>query len=214
MSEITADFDLNCRACPRLATFLDEVKTKYPDYHARPVPQFGVKDPQLLVVGLAPGMHGANATGRPFTGDFAGILLYETLYKFNYSNLPESVSKDDKLKLKNCRITNAVKCLPPENKPTGEEIKICNAFLANEINGLKKGTVILALGGIAHKSVLRALNLKQSEHPFGHGTEYHLDGDLTLVSSYHCSKYNTSTKRLTPDMFEDVFKQIDGLLGR
>ncbi len=214
MNEITTDFDLNCRACPRLATFLDENKTEYPDYHARPVPQFGVKNPKLLIVGLAPGMHGANATGRPFTGDYAGIILYEMLYKFNYSNKPESVSADDKLKLKQCRITNAVKCLPPENKPTGDEIKTCNAYLKNEINGLKKSTVIMALGGIAHKSVLRALDLKQSQYPFGHGTEYHLERDLILVSSYHCSRYNTSTKRLTPKMFENVFKQIDGLLGR
>lgn len=214
MSEITTDFDLDCRACPRLAHFLDAVAKDYPDYHARPVPQFGVKNPKLLIVGLAPGLHGANATGRPFTGDYAGIILYEMLYKFNYSNRPESISADDKLKLKQCRITNAVKCLPPENKPTGDEIKTCNVYLKNEINGLKKGTVILALGGIAHKSVLRALNLKQSEHPFGHGTEYHLDDELILVSSYHCSRYNTSTKRLTPDMFENVFKQIDVLLER
>lgn len=214
MKEITTDFDLDCRACPRLANFLDENGAEYPDYHARPVPPFGVKNPKLLIVGLAPGMHGANATGRPFTGDYAGIILYEMLYKFNYSNKPESVNADDKLKLKQCRITNAVKCLPPENKPTADEIKNCNVYLKNEINGLKKGTVIMALGGIAHKSVLRALALKQSEYPFGHGTEYHLEQGLILVSSYHCSRYNTSTKRLTPKMFENVFKQIDNLLGR
>lgn len=213
MSKITVDFDLDCRACLRLACFLDDVKADYPDYHARPVSPFGVKNPKLLIVGLAPGMHGANATGRPFTGDYAGILLYKTLYKFGYSNQPESVSADDRLKLKHCRITNAVKCLPPENKPTGEEIKTCNIYLENEINGLQKGTIILALGGIAHKSVLRALNHKQSAYPFGHGTEYQLDRDLCLVSSYHCSRYNTSTKRLTPAMFENVFKQIDVLLS-
>jgi len=214
MKEITTDFDLDCRACPRLAKFLDENGAEYTDYHARPVPPFGAKNPKLLIVGLSPGMHGANATGRPFTGDHAGIILYEMLYKFNYSNKPESVSADDKLKLKQCRITNAVKCLPPENKPTGDEIKTCNVYLKNEINGLKKGTVIMALGGIAHKAVLRALDLKQSQHTIGHGTEYHLERDLILVSSYHCSRYNTSTKRLTPKMFENVFKQIDNLLGR
>ena len=214
MSEITTDFDLDCRACPRLATFLDEVGNEHPDYHARPVPQFGVKKPKLLIVGLAPGMHGANATGRPFTGDYAGILLYETLYKFNYSNSPESVSNNDKLKLKQCRITNAVKCLPPANKPTGQEINTCNAFLVNELNSLSKGTVILALGGIAHKAVLRALKLKQGDYPFGHATKYSLTDEQWLVSSYHCSRYNTQTKRLTTDMFHDVFKQIDKLLGR
>lgn len=214
MKEITTDFDLNCRACPRLANFLDENGAEYPDYHARPVPPFGVKNPKLLIVGLAPGMHGANATGRPFTGDYAGSILYEMLYKFNYSNKPESVNVDDKLKLKQCRITNAVKCLPPENKPTADEIITCNVYLKNEINGLKKDTVIMALGGIAHKAVLRALDLKQSQYPFGHGTEYHLERDLILVSSYHCSRYNTSTKRLTSKMFENIFKQIDNLLGR
>lgn len=214
MKEITTDFDLNCRACPRLANFLDEYGAEYPDYHARPVPPFGVKNPKLLIVGLAPGMHGANATGRPFTGDYAGSILYEMLYKFNYSNKPESVNVDDKLKLKQCRITNAVKCLPPENKPTADEIITCNVYLKNEINGLKKDTVIMALGGIAHKAVLRALDLKQSQYPFGHGTEYHLERDLILVSSYHCSRYNTSTKRLTSKMFENIFKQIDNLLGR
>ena len=214
MKEITTDFDLNCRACPRLANFLDENGAEYPDYHARPVPPFGVKNPKLLIVGLAPGMHGANATERPFTGDYAGSILYEMLYKFNYSNKPESVNVDDKLKLKQCRITNAVKCLPPENKPTADEIITCNVYLKNEINGLKKDTVIMALGGIAHKAVLRALDLKQSQYPFGHGTEYHLERDLILVSSYHCSRYNTSTKRLTSKMFENIFKQIDNLLGR
>jgi uracil-DNA glycosylase family 4 len=214
MSKITPDFDLNCRACPRLASFLDDVGKEYPDYHARPVPQFGVKSPKLLIVGLAPEMHGSNASGRPFTGDHAGILLFETLYKFKYSNRPKSVSAYDKLTLKHCRITNAVKCLPPENKPTGEEIITCNVYLKNEINALKKGTVIMALGSIAHKAVLLALDLKQSAYPFSHGAEYHLDNGLILVSSYHCSRYNTSTRRLTPSMFENVFKQVDILLER
>ena len=126
-------FDLDCKQCPRLAEFLRKVKKQHPDYHALPVAPFGVANPKLLIVGLAPGMHGANATGRPFTGDYAGILLYETLFKFGFSNIPESVSLDDGLKLKQCRITNAVKCLPPENKPVGAEIKTCNQFLFQEL---------------------------------------------------------------------------------
>ena len=207
-------FDLDCRQCPRLSQFLDQVKIDHPDYHARPVAPFGVKNPRLLIVGLAPGMHGANATGRPFTGDFAGILLYETLYKFGFSNQPEATSSDDGLKLKKCRITNAVKCLPPANKPTGPEIKICNQFLKAELESLKKGTVVLALGGIAHKSVLGALGLKLSEHKFGHCVKYSLPNDLTLFSSYHCSRYNTQTKRLTTKMFEDVFKKIIRIIDK
>ena len=205
-------FDLDCRQCPRLSQFLDEVKADHPDYHARPVTPFGVKNPRLLIVGLAPGMHGANATGRPFTGDFAGILLYETLYKFGFSNQSEATSRDDGLVLKKCRITNAVKCLPPANKPTGQEIKLCNQFLKAELESLKKGTVVLALGGIAHKSVLSALGLKQSDYKFGHGVQYSLPNDLTFLSSYHCSRYNTQTKRLTSKMFEDVFKKITRLI--
>lgn len=205
-------FDLECRACPRLAQFLDQVGQDYPDYHARPVPPFGVAKPKLLIVGLAPGMHGANATGRPFTGDYAGILLYETLYKFGFSNQPESTSLADKLKLKQCRITNAVKCLPPENKPTGSEINTCNSFLRNELANLQKGSVILALGSIAHNAVLKALDLKAKAHPFGHATQYSLPNQRWLVSSYHCSRYNTQTKRLTTKMFHDVFKLITKLM--
>ena len=205
---MTESFDINCRRCPRLATFLDQVGKKYPDYHARPVPAFGAARPDLLIVGLAPGMHGANASGRPFTGDFAGILLYETLYAYGFSNRAESLSADDGLKLKRCRITNAVKCLPPENKPAGAEITTCNDFLAAELAALPKKTIILALGGIAHKAVLRALELKLKDHPFGHGTEYELERGGALFSSYHCSRYNTQTKRLTEEMFTDVFKRI------
>lgn len=201
-------FDVNCQQCKRLADFLVDVKQDYPDYHALPVAPFGVKQPKLLIVGLAPGMHGANATGRPFTGDFAGILLYESLYKFGFSNKPEAVSRDDGLKLKNCRITNAVKCLPPQNKPTTAEINICNQFLKAEIESLKPGTVILALGGIAHSSVLKALNLKKSDYKFAHNADFNLPTGHHLISSYHCSRYNTQTKRLTEKMFHDVFKKI------
>lgn len=201
-------FDVDCRQCNRLANFLDEVKQEHPEYHARPVAPFGVKKPKLLVVGLAPGMHGANATGRPFTGDYAGILLYETLYKFGFSNKAESESRDDGLKLKQCRITNAVKCLPPQNKPTGPEINICNQFLEKEIKNLKAGTVLLALGGIAHNAILKAMGLKKSDYKFGHNMDYVLPSGHILISSYHCSRYNTQTKRLTEKMFHDVFRKI------
>ena len=199
-------FDLNCRQCPRLATFLDEVKEKYPDYHARPVPPFGVDDPKLLIIGLAPGMHGANATGRPFTGDHAGILLYKALYKFGFSSQETSINANDGLKLINCRISNAVKCLPPANKPTGEEINICNQFLSAELGTLLPGTVIMALGLVAHKAILKARNLKQKDYPFAHGNVAALHNQQWLIDSYHCSRYNTQTRRLTEEMFFDIFK--------
>jgi uracil-DNA glycosylase family 4 len=206
-------FDLDCRQCPRLASFLDEVGEEYPDYHARPVEPFGAKKIELLIVGLAPGMHGANATGRPFTGDHAGILLYQTLYDLGFSNKPVSVSADDGLKLKNCRITNAVKCLPPQNKPTTDEVKICNDFLKQELAELKPGTVVMALGTVAHGAVLRALGLKAGACKFGHGAEYVLPNGLWLLDSYHCSRYNTQTKRLTAEMFRDVFARAKVLMG-
>jgi uracil-DNA glycosylase family 4 len=178
------------------------------------VAPFGVSDPSLLIVGLAPGMHGANATGRPFTGDHAGILLYQTLYDFNFSTAPISVSSDDGLKLLNCRITNAVKCLPPQNKPTGEEIRTCNAYLKAEIDGLKPGACVLALGGIAHSSVLRSLGLKLKDYPFGHNKLHKLPNGVSLIDSYHCSRYNTQTKRLTPPMFKAVFKRARQLVEK
>ncbi len=201
-------FDADCRQCPRLASFLDAVRAEHPNYHCRPVPPFGVARPKLLIVGLAPGLHGANATGRPFTGDYAGILLYETLHEFGFSTRPESVSADDGLRLRQCRITNAVKCLPPANKPTGEEIRTCNAFLAAELTALPKGGIILALGGIAHQAVLRALGLPRKDFPFEHGAFATLPDGRRLVSSYHCSRYNTQTRRLTPAMFRAVFRRI------
>lgn len=201
-------FDLNCRQCPRLATFLDEVKEKHPDYHARPVPPFGVDDPKLLIVGLAPGMHGANATGRPFTGDHAGILLYKALYQYGFSNQASATRADDGLELIRCRISNAVKCLPPANKPTGEEINICNQFLSSELKTLSSGTVIMALGLVAHKAVIKARNLKQKDYPFGHGQVSALGDEQWLIDSYHCSRYNTQTRRLTEEMFYDIFDKI------
>jgi uracil-DNA glycosylase family 4 len=201
-------FDLECTLCPRLATHLKQVKKDYPEYHAKPVAPFGANNPRLLIIGLAPGMHGANATGRPFTGDYAGILLYETLYKFGFSNKPVSVALNDGLKLKQCQITNAVKCLPPENKPTGTEINTCNSFLVKELANLKKNTCVLVLGGIAHKAALKAMDLKIKNYRFAHGASYKLPNDLYLFTSYHCSRYNTQTRRLTEKMFHDVFRSI------
>jgi uracil-DNA glycosylase family 4 len=212
--ETNKSFDLDCRDCPRLAEFLDQVGEEYPEYHARPVPPFGDKKARLLIVGLAPGMHGANATGRPFTGDYAGILLYQSLHKYGYSNKPESVSLKDGLKLRNCRITNAVKCLPPQNKPQGSEINICNQFLKNELRELAPGSVILALGGVAHQAVLKAYGLKLSSYKFGHAHEHALDNGVTLLDSYHCSRYNTQTKRLTETMFHEVFEKAGQLLSK
>ncbi len=202
------NFDPDCRACPRLATFLDDIHTRYPAYHARPVPAFGDPHPKLLIVGLAPGMHGANRSGRPFTGDTAGILLYQTLHQFGYASAPESVSVDDGLQLIGCRITNAVKCLPPANKPEPGEIRECNHFLAAELAGLPTNASILALGQIAHQAVLRAYGLKLKDYPFGHASDYRLPDGRRLVSSYHCSRYNTQTRRLTPEMFAAVFTKI------
>lgn len=206
-------FNLECTQCSRLAKFLKEVKKEHPDYHSKPVAPFGVAKPKLLIVGLAPGKHGANATGRPFTGDYAGILLYETLHKYGFSNQAEATHSDDGLKLKQCRITNAVKCLPPENKPTSQEINTCNAYLSHELQHLPKNTVILVLGGIAHKSVIRAFGLKQADYPFGHGKKYDLPNGHILMTSYHCSRYNTQTRRLTPEMFHQVFANIRKLIN-
>lgn len=177
------------------------------------MPAFGDKNANLLIVGLAPGLHGANATGRPFTGDYAGILLYKTLYKFNFASHKESKSCNDSLILENCRITNAVKCVPPANKPTTDEIKICNKYLKNELHSLKKGNVILALGKIAHDAVLRGFDLKLSQYPFGHAKCYKLSNRITLLDSYHCSRYNTQTRRLTKIQFEEIFEKILKLLN-
>ncbi len=206
-------FDIDCRTCPRLAEFLDQVKCQHPDYHARPVPPFGDPEAGLLIVGLAPGMHGANATGRPFTGDHAGILLYETLYKYGFSTAPVSTSTGDGLTLNNCRITNAVKCLPPQNKPIGSEINSCNTYLSTEIQSLPADAVVLALGSLAHNSVIKALSLRQKEFKFGHNRLHLVADGIQLLDSYHCSRYNTQTRRLTPEMFNEVFAHAKQLLG-
>jgi uracil-DNA glycosylase family 4 len=206
--ESSVSYNPDCRACPRLAAFLDAVKAANPGYFCKPVPPFGDAHPELLVVGLAPGMHGANRTGRPFTGDHAGILLYETLFKFGYATRAISESADDGLKLIRCRISNAVKCLPPENKPLPHEIRMCNGFLGTELALLPKSTALLALGLIAHSAVLMALKLKKSAFPFGHGARHALPDGRTLFDSYHCSRYNTQTRRLTAEGFGSVFAAI------
>lgn len=207
-------FDPACRLCPRLTANLARVRRDYPGYHAAPVAPFGDPRARLVVVGLAPGMHGANRTGRPFTGDHAGILLYESLHRFGFANRAESVAADDELKLKGCRITNAVKCLPPENKPLPVEVSACNRYLAAEIAALAPDTVLLALGTVAHNAILKALKLKASACKFGHGALHTLPGGLHLLDSYHCSRYNTQTRRLTPDMFHRVLRRARTLLSR
>ena len=198
------EFDPACRRCPRLVQFLDEGRARHPHYRCAPVAPFGDARPQLLIVGLAPGFHGANATGRPFTGDYAGVLLYETLHAFGWASAPISVSRDDGLALRGCRITNAVKCVPPANKPTPAEIATCNDFLRAELDALDPGTVLLALGAIAHGAVLRARGLRAAAYRFGHAAEHRLPDGRRLIDSYHCSRYNTQTRRLTPEMFRAV----------
>ena len=209
----TDAYDPGCTRCPRLAEFLAETHERYPDYWARPVPSFGPPDAKVLFVGLAPGMHGANRTGRPFTGDYAGILLYETLYELGLASGSESVAMDDGLKLLNARIANAVKCVPPQNKPLPDEIRTCNAYLQVELRELRRVKVIVALGRVAHDAVLIALGLRRSQFPFGHGNEHSLDGAKYLVDSYHCSRYNTSTKVLTEPMFKKVVARACELAG-
>ena len=207
----TSVFDAGCSRCARLSDFLAQVRAEHPEYYARPVPAFGDPQARLLIVGLAPGMHGANRTGRPFTGDFAGILLYRTLYDCGFASQPESLSADDGLVLKRCRITNAVKCLPPQNKPVGAEIKSCNAFLRAELATVPAGGLVLALGKIAHDAVLRSVAAPLPRNRRAHGAEPDL-GDLTLLDSYHCSRYNTQTRRLTESMFRDIVRRARELL--
>ena len=211
--KVSAIYDAGCRRCPRLAGFLDEVKAAHPGYWCKPVPPFGDPAARLLVVGLAPGMHGANATGRPFTGDHAGILLYDTLHRFGFGSSAFSRASADGLHLADCRINNAVKCLPPQNKPAPDEVANCNAWLAADVATLPAGAAILALGRIAHDAVLRACALKRSAFPFAHGARHALPA-ATLFDSYHCSRYNTNTRRLTTEMFHQVFSDIAAYLGR
>lgn len=197
----------DCRLCPRLRSHRESLQRSYPDYHNAPVAAFGDNAPALLIVGLAPGLHGANATGRPFTGDFAGILLYKSLHAAGFASAPESISRNDGLTLSGARITNAVKCLPPANKPTTPEADTCQPFLEAELTGLASARVLLALGTIAHRSVVRALGGKLSDYKFGHGAEHEFPCGRILVDSYHCSRYNTQTGRLTEAMFTAVLQR-------
>jgi uracil-DNA glycosylase len=207
-------FERTCTDCPRLAAFLEEGRKEYPDYYCAPVAPFGDPGARLVIVGLAPGFHGANASGRPFTGDHAGLMLYRTLHRFGFSSRPESLSKNDGLELLDCRITNSVKCVPPENKPTPVEIRTCNHYLASELQRVPAGAVLLALGSIAHNATLRALGLKSSVYVFGHGAEHALPSGQTLLDSYHCSRYNTQTRRLTEAMFVKIFERAQRLIAR
>jgi uracil-DNA glycosylase family 4 len=208
-----APFEPYCRLCPRLARFRDAAKAAHPDYHCLPVAPFGSRRHRLLVVGLAPGLHGANRTGRPFTGDHAGLLLYRMLHAHGFASRPASVSASDGLKLRDCRITNAVKCVPPGNKPLTAEVRRCNRYLVREIAALPPGAVIVALGAIAHGAVLRALGLAPAAYAFAHGARHALPAGFRLVDSYHCSRLNTNTGRLTPAMFDRVFALARHLIG-
>ncbi len=197
----------DCPRCPRLLAFRQEWRSKEPEWFNAPVPSFGLIDAQLLIVGLAPGLRGANRTGRPFTGDYAGHLLYATLKEFRFAGGEFQARIDDGLKLVDCRITNAVRCVPPENKPTPQEITNCRDFLTATIAEMPKLRAIVALGRIAHETLVRARSARRSDHPFAHGGMHRM-GAIMLFDSYHCSRYNTSTGVLTPQKFRDVFAQV------
>ncbi|MBV6415731.1 MAG: Type-5 uracil-DNA glycosylase [Steroidobacteraceae bacterium] len=197
----SARHDPECVRCPRLVAFRRELVVRYPGYFNSPVPAFGDPAPRLLIVGLAPGMHGANRTGRAFTGDYAGILLYESLHALGLSSRATSVAADDALELRGVRITNAAKCVPPQNKPLPAEVRECRFFMRNELAALGHVRALLALGRIAHDAVLGAFDVPRSSCTFAHGAVHALPENRWLVDSYHCSRYNTQTRRLTPAMF-------------
>ena len=203
----------DCKLCARLSAFRDANAQVHSDWFNAPVPSFGPVDARVLIVGLAPGLQGANKTGRPFTGDYAGDLLYATLEKFDFSAGSYAGHAEDGLTLKNCMITNAVRCVPPQNKPTGEEERRRRPFLAGHIASMPRLSAILALGRIAHENTLAALGHRKSAYKFAHCAVHRLDDRLTLFDSYHCSRYNTNTRRLTTQMFEDVFSAIEAHLA-
>ncbi len=205
--------DHDCALCPRLREFLLGLREQHPDWHNGPVPSFGDPNAKLLIVGLAPGMHGANRTGRPFTGDWAGDLLFSAIAKYGFSKGIYDARSDDGLELTGAMITNAVRCLPPQNKPVGAEAAACRPFLADQIDSMESVKAILCLGGISHNNTVRALGLKLKDYKFGHHKIYELGGERRLYSSYHCSRYNTNTKRLTEGMFFNVFKDIQEFLS-
>jgi len=201
----------DCPLCPRLVAFREYNQAAHPDFHNGPVPSFGGADARLLIVGLAPGLKGANRTARPFTGDYAGDLLYPTLKKFGLAHGTYDARPDDGVRLDDCRITNAVRCVPPQNKPVGAEVKACRPFLVAELDSMRRLEVVLALGGLAHNATLATLGYRQSAFKFGHGAQHEItvgERPVLLMNSYHCSRYNTNTGRLTTEMFEDVFTAI------
>ena len=206
--------DRDCHLCPRLAAFREGHRAAEPGWHNAPVTSFGGLDARLLIVGLAPGLRGANRTGRPFTGDFAGDLLYATLGDFGFAHGAYGAHPADGLALHDCRITNAVRCVPPQNQPKGAEITACRQFLTAEIAAMARLRAILALGLVAHGAVLRSLGLRAGSHRFAHGAVHRLDEGRRLFDSYHCSRLNTNTGRLTPAMFADVFAAIREALGK
>jgi len=202
----------DCPLCARLAAFRADNRAEFPDWHNGVVPPFGAADARLLVVGLAPGLRGANRTGRPFTGDYAGQLLYPTLLKYGFAKGTYAEARDDGFTLVDCRVTNAVRCVPPQNKPTPLEQKTCRPFLAAEIAAMPKLRTILALGRIGHDAVLASLNLRKAAYPFSHGAIHRLTDaprmGITLADSYHCSRYNVNTNRLTVEMFQKVLVKV------
>jgi uracil-DNA glycosylase len=204
--------DHNCPLCPRLAAFRAEVRAREPAWHNAPVDSFGDPNARVLIVGLAPGLQGANRTGRPFTGDYAGDLLYATLLDYGFAKGKYEARPDDGLRLVDCRISNAVRCVPPQNKPLPAEINTCRTFLAATMATMPKVNSVVLLGRIAHDSTVKALGLKAKDAPFAHGA-VHKAGAIRLYDSYHCSRYNTNTGVLTPKMFRDVFARVRADLG-
>ncbi|MEL7109298.1 MAG: uracil-DNA glycosylase [Pseudomonadota bacterium] len=209
--EFAPEAPRDCDLCPRLRQYILDQREKQPDWYNGAVPSFGDEDAELLIIGLAPGVTGANRTGRPFTGDWAGDLLYNTLGKFGLSYGTYDKRPGDGLELRRTMVTNAVRCVPPQNKPVGAEINQCRPFLQARIKALKSVKVLLCLGKISHDSTVRMLGARLKDYPFGHGAEYQI-GDLTVLSSYHCSRYNTNTGRLTAEMFEQVFARAKTLI--
>lgn len=203
----------DCPLCPRLVALRTQWRAREPLWHNGPVPSFGTAEGRLLIVGLAPGLRGANRTGRPFTGDYAGTLLYETLVAFGFATGQFAARPDDGLRLADTAITNAVRCVPPENKPTGEEIRACRPFLIATIAAMPALRAIVALGRVAHDSVIATLGGRMAHHPFGHGARHAIKG-YTVFDSYHCSRYNTNTGVLTPEMFRAVFADVRAALDR
>jgi uracil-DNA glycosylase family 4 len=215
--DAAAEAPADCRLCARLAAFRAANRGSEPSWHNGPVPSFGPEHAgraRLLIVGLAPGLRGANRTGRPFTGDFAGDLLYETLLAYGFARGRYEARRDDGLALVDCTITNAVRCVPPENKPTPAEIANCRPFLAGRLSAMPRLAAIVALGRIAHDSTLAALGVRKAAFPFAHGAKHEVRAGLALYDSFHCSRYNTNTGKLTPDMFRAVFAAVRANLDK